>query len=69
MQKKIRLQNPLTSGAFRILNQFSHKLEAMNFRLKKESSPNSKNESRCASAKDGNRGLDLTKDVLLQWNY
>ena len=45
---------------------FSQKVGTLKIRLKKDSSPNSKNESPCASAKEGNRGSDLVKDVLSQ---
>ena len=47
-------------------SNFSQKVGTLKIRLKKDSSPNSKNESPCASAKEGNRGSDLVKDVLSQ---
>ena len=47
-------------------NNFSQKVGTLKIRLKKKSNPNSKNEIPCASAKEGNRGSDLVKDVLSQ---
>ena len=66
MQKKIRFQNPYVLDRSSLPEQFFPESRHSEDSFKKKSNPNSKNEIPCASAKEGNRGSDLVKDVLSQ---